>query len=340
VTEALATREKRSPDELIAEGRVQATALMKVVKEAGLSKDLGGSKPHLEVEAWQTIGRFNGFLTDIIWTRPVVEGGAKVGYEARAELVRIDDGTHVIGAEACCFFDEEIERKDGTTYKRWDDDYAVRSMAQTRAQSKLGRMAFAWVAVLAGYSGTPAEEMEGVRKKKAEPVVFPFGKHKDKKPSALELKDLHSELAFWQKKMAEETNPRYKANNEKLVAAINEAIAEKTAKVESPAGVASETATPSPSDATPGGATAGPPAGDVSFGHDVSPEGAKEIRLPTVESWRDLYEAVKIKAEFTNLEMKLAEIWDKYANEEKVAMKMFRDRKKSELAASNQAQLV
>ena len=146
----LAPREKRTPDELITEGRAQAKALMQVVKDAGLSKDLGGSKPHLEVEAWQTIGRFNGYLTDIVWTRPVIEGGEKVGYEARAELVRIDDGAHVIGAEACCYFDEELEKRDGTMFKRWDDDYAVRSMAQTRAQSKLGRMAFAWVAVLAG----------------------------------------------------------------------------------------------------------------------------------------------------------------------------------------------
>src|SRR3990167_2712171 len=254
--QTIATREKRTPDELILEGRKQAEALMRVVKEAGLSKDLGGNKPHLEVEAWQTIGRFNGYLTDIVWTKPIVEGGEKVGYEARAELVRIDDGAHVIGAEACCFFNEVIERKDGTTFNRWDDDYAVKSMAQTRAQSKLGRMAFAWVAVLAGYSGTPAEEMNGVRDKKAKPVVFPFGKHKDKPPAELSAEDLHRELTFWQKKVEEEKNPRYKANNERLVAAIQSAIAEKTAKVESP---------PRQAQADPGveGASA-TPAGDPS----------------------------------------------------------------------------
>lgn len=233
---AILSREKRTPDELIAEGIVQATALMKVVRAAGLSKDLGGSKPHLEVEAWQTIGRFNGFLTDIVWTRPVIEGGAKVGYEARAELVSVSDGMHLIGAEASCFFDEELERKDGTIFNRWDNDYTVKSMAQTRAQSKLGRMAFAWVAVLAGYSGTPAEEMEGVRRNgSVRPVVFPFGKHKDQSPSALAIEDLHKELAFWEKKTSEETNPKFKANNDRLVMAIKESIAEKTAKVETPA---------------------------------------------------------------------------------------------------------
>ena len=253
----LAPREKRTPDELITEGRAQAKALMQVVKDAGLSKDLGGSKPHLEVEAWQTIGRFNGYLTDIVWTRPVIEGGEKVGYEARAELVRIDDGAHVIGAEACCYFDEELEKRDGTTFKRWDDDYAVRSMAQTRAQSKLGRMAFAWVAVLAGYSGTPAEEMEGVRNRGGgKAVVFPFGKHKDVAPSALDLNDLQRELAFWTKKAEEEKNERYKANNQRLVDAITEAI-----KAKQP----SETPSPeAPSPEVKDGEEAPSPSGDPS----------------------------------------------------------------------------
>lgn len=262
-TTMVASREKRTPDELIAEGKIQATALMKVVQAAGLAKDLGGSKPHLEVEAWQTIGRFNGFLTDIVWTRPVIEGGVKVGYEARAELVSIADGSHLIGAEASCFFDEEIEKRDGTTYKRWGDDYAVRSMAQTRAQSKLGRMAFAWVAVLAGYSGTPAEEMEGVRQAPAaKPIVFPFGKHKDQAPKSLPLEDLQKELAFWTKKAAEEQNPKFKANNERLIRAIQDAIAEKTAKHKSPAEpssttVASDAGTGAP--ASVGEASAGDP---------------------------------------------------------------------------------
>lgn len=314
MTEAVAIREKRTPDELIAEGKVQATALMKVVKEAGLAKDLGGSKPHLEVEAWQTIGRFNGFLTDIVWTKPIIEGGVKVGYEARAELVRIDDGAHVIGAEACCFFDEEIEKRDGTTIKRWDDSYAVESMAQTRAQSKLGRMAFAWVAVLAGYSGTPAEEMDGVKGQRK--VVFPFGKHKDQEPLSLELKDLHSELAFWQKKTAEEKNPKYKANNERLVAAIQEAIAEKTAKPESPARQA---------EADPGveGAAA-TPAGDVP---------PPDAHAHAVEDWKlELAGAEsleKLAAIWKTLQKK--EVWVHFSGPEQVALAMAKDKRKVEL---------
>jgi hypothetical protein len=40
--------------------------------------------------------------------------------------------------------------------------FQLRSMAQTRAGSKCLRNCFAWVAVLAGYKPTPAEEMDGV----------------------------------------------------------------------------------------------------------------------------------------------------------------------------------
>ena len=275
--QAIARRETRTPDQLIAEGREQANALMRVVKEAGLAKDLGGSKPHLEVEAWQTIGRFNGYLTDVVWTRPITEEGIKVGYEARAELVRIDDGAHLIGAEAECRFDEEIEKKDGTVIKRWDDDYAVRSMAQTRAQSKLGRMAFAWVAVLAGYSGTPAEEMDGV-KRGGRKVEFPFGKHKGKSPADLTATELHQELSFWEKKVAEETNPKFKANNERLLKAIQESIAEKSAKVESSA---APTATVKGDGEVP---SLSPPAGDPS---PLEQEWVKVRELMEAKGWTE-----------------------------------------------------
>lgn len=77
------------------------------------------------------------------------------------------------------------------------------------------------------------------------PIVFPFGKHKGEEPSALELADLHRELAFWTKKSEEEDNPQYRATNERLVKAIQEAIAEKTARpVTVPTGAPQEAQAP------------------------------------------------------------------------------------------------
>jgi hypothetical protein len=45
--------------------------------------------------------------------------------------------------------------------EKWSrrDDYAVRSMAETRAESRAYRRAIGWIVHMAGYSPTPAEEM-------------------------------------------------------------------------------------------------------------------------------------------------------------------------------------
>jgi hypothetical protein len=56
-------------------------------------------------------------------------------------------------AEGMCARDEET----------WNDrsDYALRSMAETRAESRAYRRAVGWLVNLAGYNPTPAEEMGG-----------------------------------------------------------------------------------------------------------------------------------------------------------------------------------
>jgi hypothetical protein len=76
------------------------------------------------------------------------------GYEAEVELVKVGTGEVVSRASALCLRDEP----------RWRDqpEYAIRSMAVTRAAGKAFRLAFAWIMGLAGYEGTPAEEVEGL----------------------------------------------------------------------------------------------------------------------------------------------------------------------------------
>ncbi len=75
-----------------------------------------------------------------------------MGYEAKALVLR--NGEVIASAEGMCTRDE----------KRWNraDEYAIRSMAQTRTGAKALRNAFGWVAELAGMKSTPAEEMDGV----------------------------------------------------------------------------------------------------------------------------------------------------------------------------------
>jgi hypothetical protein len=63
-------------------------------------------------------------------------------------------GAVISAAEAICTRDE----------RKWQarEEYALKSMAQTRACAKALRNVLAWVAVLAGFEGTPAEEVDRV----------------------------------------------------------------------------------------------------------------------------------------------------------------------------------
>jgi hypothetical protein len=72
------------------------------------------------------------------------------GWEARVEA-RTRAGEIVGAAEAECL------RSENTWANR--DDYALRSMAQTRATSKALRQPLGFVMQLAGFNPTPAEEM-------------------------------------------------------------------------------------------------------------------------------------------------------------------------------------
>lgn len=140
------------PDKQIEFAQKAATALMKVVKPM----DIQG-KPYLMFGGWQTLGRFFGATVGIEWTTPLKdEKGKLLGYEARA-IVYQNGGT-ISSAEASCM----------VTERRWAkaDEYAIKSMAQTRASAKALRNAFGWVAELAvdprsgkNLSSTPAEEM-------------------------------------------------------------------------------------------------------------------------------------------------------------------------------------
>jgi hypothetical protein len=153
-----------NPQQEVARAHEMAKVLQDVVKQANLSKSFSkGGKEHLFFEAWQTIGRFFNCAPEIEWSRPIMHNDKVVGWEARA-VVRNTGGNVIASAESMCAKDEP----------NWASRpaYAIRSMAQTRASSKALRQAFAWVAVLAGYAPTPAEEMDGVEIK-PEPAKAP-----------------------------------------------------------------------------------------------------------------------------------------------------------------------
>ena len=141
----------QDPEEAIASAQKAAKALMQVVNTQKLYVELRGNK-HLLFEAWQTVGYFYGITAGIATpedVQDVYDNGLWIG--ARAYATVYHKGQKIGGADAICYQDEPGKEEMA--------QFQIRSMAQTRAMAKAYRSILAFVAVLAGYSPTPAEEM-------------------------------------------------------------------------------------------------------------------------------------------------------------------------------------
>lgn len=144
------------PAMVMAAAKEKAQVLIDAVKQAGLAFDLGGKKPHLGIEAWQLLGKFDNATPRLVGTKRIMENDVFHGYLAKCEVVK--NGQVITSADAMCTRDEPNWNKRGANLV---PEFQLRSMAQTRAASKALRMAYGWIAVLAGYSATPVEEMTG-----------------------------------------------------------------------------------------------------------------------------------------------------------------------------------
>lgn len=202
---------RREPEVVLAEAQKVAASLMSVISNKTKKVMLNGEQ-YLELEDWQTAGRFYGVtprVTRIEYVTYQTPTGQVCGFRACAEAVRAD-GFVLSSAEADCLNDEEkwrskprYDRQIEMTSGEWvsepvdeakypksawkwlgtkDDKndprrpssrrvkaadepvplFQLKSMAQTRACSKVLRNVLAWVVVLAGYRPTPAEELDGV----------------------------------------------------------------------------------------------------------------------------------------------------------------------------------
>ena len=137
-----------SPAQEIAHASAIATQLASIIEKKKLYKTIG-KKKHVYVEAWTAAAALRGVTPREVSNEKQEDGS----YIAKVELVNAQD--RVIGAASAeCGGPEE---------PLWQGrpPYARRSMAATRATSKVCRLCFSWIMVLEGYSGTPAEEMDG-----------------------------------------------------------------------------------------------------------------------------------------------------------------------------------
>lgn len=166
------------PNEIIASATAKANALAKVVEDRKLYTDIQGKK-HVRVEGWQMLGALLGVFPSVT-SRPLYgPDGEKLGWEATCEA-RTIQGDVVGSADSQCTRDEPPGRNGREN--RWLNapDYAVRSMAQTRATSKALRLALGFVMSLAGFDTTPAEEMDGIQRDDDRPASGPARSRKPK----------------------------------------------------------------------------------------------------------------------------------------------------------------
>lgn len=132
------------PAEVIQRATAIAEQLKDVLVKQNLISNIKG-REHVRVEGWTLLGTMLGVFPVLEYTRKIEDG-----WEARVEA-RTLSGAVVGAAEAECL------RSESTWKSR--DDYALRSMAQTRATSKALRQPLGFVVSLAGFDPTPAEEM-------------------------------------------------------------------------------------------------------------------------------------------------------------------------------------
>lgn len=129
-----------------------ATALADVVNKRQLYA-IVNQKKFPTVEAWTLLGSMLGVFPITEWSRPLLnEDGSVRGYEARV-IARTLSGRVVGAGEAMCV------RGESKTWHSNAQEFALRSMAQTRATSKALRGPLDFVFKLAGFQPTPAEEM-------------------------------------------------------------------------------------------------------------------------------------------------------------------------------------
>jgi len=127
-----------------------ATDLAKFIKDNKLSTTVQG-KEFVNVEGWQYAGSRLG-IVPIVDHVINVSTETELKYQAKVTLFDLRSG-HTVGAGfAVC-----SNKENG---KKFYQEFAIMSMAQTRAIGKAYRNILAWIIRAAGYEPTPAEEMD------------------------------------------------------------------------------------------------------------------------------------------------------------------------------------
>jgi len=153
-TVRIGTIQVACPGDVIQRATELAAPLAKLINDKKLYSLIKGKK-YVRVEGWSTLGAMIGVLPRTVSSSEIRDSGI---FEAVVELIRVNDGAVIGRGIAECGADDEVDKNNKPVWAN-RPRYARRSMAITRATGKAYRLGFAWIMKLAGYEGTPAEEM-------------------------------------------------------------------------------------------------------------------------------------------------------------------------------------
>lgn len=185
----------QDPERIIERATEVANRLKDIVEKAKLYNMIPskqGPRKYVRAEGWTAMIAMLGVFPSSVYCHRLDRTKDEIAYEAKIILKHLSG--HQLGAgEAICSSNE----------KNWAgrDEYAIKSMAQTRAVGKACRLSFSWIMALAGYEATPAEEMDNVKpyQKEEEPAGNP-GKPADIEfPSTPEEVNEKAELPITEK---------------------------------------------------------------------------------------------------------------------------------------------
>jgi hypothetical protein len=168
-----------NPAQVIEKVTEMAKELVKIVDSLGLFKIIK-TKKYVFVDGWEILGGMLGVGAHEENSVRREDGS----YEATVVLKRHNDGA-IVGRASALVGMEETDSSGNLTWGA-RDEYARKSMATTRATGKAFRLTFSWIMKLAGYEGTPAEEMkseETQAKEDAGSTNVETGKKRPAKPS-------------------------------------------------------------------------------------------------------------------------------------------------------------
>lgn len=200
-----------------------ATELATFIKDRKLSVKISG-KEYVLAEGWQFAGAQFGIIS-MIKSCERQASEEEIRYRCEAELISIRSNLRIGYGIAICS-NKEVSKK-------YYDEYAICSMAQTRAIAKAYRNAFAWLMKAAGYEATPAEEMKEEENQPSKPKA---GEIDWSNPALGEIKKRISsiknsfELKAWWKKHASDVTTLPIAWQSEIKAALTEKKSEVTKK--------------------------------------------------------------------------------------------------------------